>query len=53
VFPTLAGALAGGADDPRATDFQRHLEAGVAARLASSPQQVQIPLALVVLAKQR
>ncbi|WP_409429067.1 SAM-dependent methyltransferase [Mycobacterium sp. SMC-11] len=53
IFPTLASALAGGTDDPRAADFVRHLEAGVAARLASNPQQVQIPLALIVLAKQR
>ncbi len=53
VFPTLAAALAGGIDDPRAADFVRHLEAGVAARLASNPQQVQIPLALIVLSKQR
>ncbi|WP_046299939.1 SAM-dependent methyltransferase [Mycobacterium sp. UM_Kg27] len=53
VFPTLASALAGGPDDPRAADFVRHLEAGVAARLASHPEQVQIPLALIVLARQR
>lgn len=53
IFPTLASALAGGAEDPRATDFVRRLEAGVAARLASNPQQVQIPLALIVLTKQR
>lgn len=53
VFPTLAAGLTGGTDDQRAADFVRHLEAGVAARLASNPQQVQIPLALVVLAKQR
>ncbi|WP_082966470.1 SAM-dependent methyltransferase [Mycolicibacter sinensis] len=51
VFPALAAALAGGAGDPRAAEFVQRLEAGVAARLASSPQQVQIPLALVVLAK--
>ncbi|WP_067974470.1 class I SAM-dependent methyltransferase [Mycolicibacter icosiumassiliensis] len=53
VFPTLAAALTGGIDDPRAADFVHHLEAGVAARLASNPQQVQIPLALIVLSKQR
>lgn len=53
IFPTLAAALTGGTGDPRATDFVGHLETGVAARLASNPQQVQIPLALVVLAKQR
>jgi hypothetical protein len=52
VFPALAAALAGGAaGDPRAAEFVQRLEAGVAARLASSPQHVQIPLALVVLAK--
>lgn len=51
IFPTLTAALAGGTADPRAGEFVQRLEAGVAARLASSPQQVQIPLALVVLAK--
>jgi hypothetical protein len=51
IFPALTAALAGGTADPRAGEFVQRLEAGVAARLASSPQQVQIPLALVVLAK--
>lgn len=51
IFPALATALAGGVTGARATDFVRSLEAGVAARLAGNPQQVQIPLALVVLAK--
>lgn len=51
IFPTLAAALTGGVDDPRAGDFVRRLEAGVANRLAADPQRVQIPLALVVLTK--
>lgn len=51
VFPALAAALTGGAGDPRGSEFVQRLEAGVAARLASNPQQMQIPLALVVLAK--
>lgn len=51
IFPTLTAALAGEAGDPRAGEFVQRLEAGVAARLASNPQPVQIPLALVVLAK--
>lgn len=51
ILPSLIVGLAGGTGDPRAAEFARRLETGVAARLASSPQQVQIPLALVVLAK--
>jgi hypothetical protein len=51
IFPTLTAALAGGDGDPRAAEFVQRLEAGVAALLASKPQPVQIPLALVVLAK--
>ena len=49
VFPTLMGALEGGHDDPRAAQFMDRLEAGVAQRLAASPEQMQIPLAHLVL----
>jgi hypothetical protein len=52
VFPTLVAALDGGRDDPRAEQFFDRLEAGVAARLAASPEQMQIPLAQLVLVKQ-
>jgi hypothetical protein len=52
VFPTLAAALDGGRDDPRAASFFERLETGVAAQLAAAPQQLQIPLANVVLVKQ-
>ncbi|MEZ0363467.1 SAM-dependent methyltransferase [Mycobacterium sp. pUA109] len=50
-FPTLAGALDGGRTDPRAEDFAAHLEGGVAAHLASKPEPMRIPLAVVVLVK--
>lgn len=52
VFPTLASVLAGGRSDPRSPEFFDRLEAGVAERLAAAPEQMQIPLAHVVLAKQ-
>ena len=51
VFPTLTGALAGGRDDPRAAQFVDRLESGVAQRLAAAPEQMQIPLAHLVLIK--
>ena len=51
VFPTLATALTGGRTDPRHSQFCDRLEAGVAARLASDPEPMQIPLAHVVLFK--
>jgi len=51
VFPTLASALEGGRNDPRAPQFLDQLEAGVAARLAAAPEQMQIPLAHLVLNK--
>jgi hypothetical protein len=53
VFPTLAPALAGGRNDPRSPQFFDRLEAGVADRLAAAPQKMQIPLAQLVLTKQR
>ncbi|MEZ5130499.1 MAG: SAM-dependent methyltransferase [Mycobacterium sp.] len=51
VFPTLATALEGGPHSPRAVDFVDTLESAVAAHLASSPQQMAIPLAALVLIK--
>lgn len=51
VFPTLAAALDGGVDDPRAPQFVDRLEALLAARLARAPEPMQIPLAKMVLVK--
>jgi hypothetical protein len=51
VFPVLTAALDGGPGDPRAADFVEHLEATVAGRLSNAPEQMQIPLASVVLVK--
>jgi hypothetical protein len=51
VFPTLASALEGGRADPRYGQFFDQLEAGIAARLAAAPEQMQIPLAHLVLVK--
>jgi salicylate 1-O-methyltransferase len=51
VFPTLAGALDGGRSDPRCGEFVDRLETGVAARMAAAPEEMQIPLAQVVLWK--
>ena len=51
VFPTLATALEGGPDDDRVAQFFDRLEAGVAGRLAAAPEQMQIPLAHLVLIK--
>jgi hypothetical protein len=53
VFPTLASALSGDHSDPRRTEFVDGLEAGVAARLAAAPQQMQIPLAALVIEKKQ
>jgi hypothetical protein len=53
VFPTLVTALADGRDDPRSQEFFDRLEAGIAERLAATPAQMQIPLAKLVLTKQR
>ncbi|OAN37703.1 SAM-dependent methyltransferase [Mycolicibacterium iranicum] len=50
VFPALLSALEDDASS-RATELLDRLEAGVAERLAAAPEQMQIPLALVVLAK--
>jgi salicylate 1-O-methyltransferase len=51
VFPTMAAALDGGRADPRAAEFVDRLQAGVAARMAAEPEEMQIPLAQVVLWK--
>lgn len=51
VFPTLAGALEGGATGPRSAQFFDRLEAGLASRLAASPEKTQIPMGNLVLTK--
>jgi salicylate 1-O-methyltransferase len=51
VFPTMAAALEGGRADPRSDEFMSQLEAGVAARMAAEPEEMQIPLAQLVLWK--
>ncbi|MCW2689347.1 MAG: dependent carboxyl methyltransferase [Mycobacterium sp.] len=53
LFPTLATALEGGPTDPRRAEFVDQLESRVAARLAAAPEPMQIPLAQLVLVKQR
>lgn len=52
IFPTLAADLDSGPADPRTQKFYELLAAAVAERLARAPQQMTIPLAAVVLAKQ-
>ena len=47
----MAAALEGGRADPRAPEFVDRLEAGVAARMAAEPEEMQIPLAQLVLWK--
>jgi hypothetical protein len=51
VFPTMASALDGGRTDPRHDEFMNRLEAGVAALMAAEPEEMQIPLAQLVLWK--
>jgi hypothetical protein len=51
VFPMLAVALDGGRADPRAAEFVDRLQAGLAARMAVEPEEMQIPLAQLVLWK--
>jgi hypothetical protein len=53
VFPTLALSLDGVRTDPRRTTFLAQLEIGMAARLAAKPEPMIIPLAIVVLAKEK
>jgi hypothetical protein len=52
VFPTLAGSLNGGRNDPRTAQFVERLESETTARLAAQPQRMLIPLARVLLAKE-
>ncbi len=51
VFPSLIAALDGGRADPRCAEFITRMEAGVAARMAAEPEEMQIPLAQLVLWK--
>jgi len=51
VFPTLAAALDDQADPVRRTRFIDALEASVAARLATTPERMRIPLARMLLVK--
>jgi hypothetical protein len=52
VFGALAAALEGG-NASRTAEFFDGLEAGITARLAAAPEQMQIPLAHVVLTKRQ
>ncbi|OCB31698.1 SAM-dependent methyltransferase [Mycobacterium malmoense] len=51
LFPALVRGLDGGVRDERAAEFVDQLERAVAARLASAPEPMRIPLALVELVK--
>ncbi|WP_431281477.1 hypothetical protein ACQW02_18995 [Humitalea sp. 24SJ18S-53] len=51
VFPTLAGALNGGAADPRRAVFFDAMDDAMARRLAAAPTPVLIPLVMMTLAK--
>ena len=51
VFGALASALDGGCNDRRSEQFSDRLEAGIAERLAAAPEQMQIPMAQLVLIK--
>lgn len=51
VFPALVGALDGGVSDSRSTEFFDRLESGITARLTAAPEQMQIPMAHLVLVK--
>jgi hypothetical protein len=51
VFPTMSSALDGGRGDARASEFIDRLQAEVAARMAAEPEEMQIPLAQLVLWK--
>ena len=53
VFPTLAAELRGGQADPRSAPFVAQLEASLAARLAAAPARLTVPLAQMVLVKNR
>ena len=51
VFPVLAGALDTDPTQSRSTEFCDRLEAGIAERLAAAPEQMQIPMAHLVMVK--
>jgi salicylate 1-O-methyltransferase len=51
VFQTMAAALDGGRADPRCAEFVNRLQAEVAARMEAQPEEMQIPLAQLVLWK--
>jgi salicylate 1-O-methyltransferase len=52
LFPSLVAALDGGdSADARAIEFVEQLQSAVAARLASAPEPIRIPLAAVELVK--
>ncbi len=51
VLPTLARALAGGAEAARAMQFIARMEAGMADRLAAAPEPSLIPLAAMVIVR--
>lgn len=53
IFPTLITALDGGRENPRAAGFNDLLESQVTAHLAAAPQRMTVPLATVVLVKNR
>lgn len=52
VLPTLALGLEGGATDARAAGFLDRTEAGMATRLAATPEKFAIPLGVVALRKE-
>lgn len=52
VFPTLMLGLDGGREDPRAVEFVKKMENGIAARMAAAPERMTIPLAMLALAKE-
>jgi hypothetical protein len=47
----MTAALEGSRADPRHDEFMNRLETGVAARMAAEPEEMQIPLAQLVLWK--
>jgi hypothetical protein len=53
VFPTLARSLEGGGPSVRTAEFIERMETGMTARLAAKPEPMLIPLARVLLAKDK
>ncbi|HTU54633.1 MAG TPA: hypothetical protein VMF62_11745 [Acetobacteraceae bacterium] len=51
VVPSLASALEGGLEDPRAASFFERMERGMASRVAAAPERFVIPLARMTLAR--